>query len=111
MKGLLTFLCFVLSLVSVSAQRKSIDSLENLLSRSSGTAHVDQLNAYAYSVLSYDYSKAEYKINESLKLSRELKYKKGEVEALLYYGIIESNSGNDSLALALYKEARSLSTK
>ncbi len=89
------------------AQSPKIDSLRKLLQASEGNERVDLLNAYAYVISSYDYLEAQKSIQEAYHLGSRLNYKKGIAEALLYEGIIETNIGQDSLAMiALRKSLR-----
>lgn len=87
------------------AQSPKIDSLRKRLKVSKGTEHIDLQNAYAYAISSYDYLEAQKVIQESLRQSNELNYKRGIAEALLNKGIIESNIGQDSISMISFRKS------
>ncbi|HCW07476.1 MAG TPA: hypothetical protein DGG95_08955 [Cytophagales bacterium] len=98
-------ICFIFFFASsLKAQNQSIDSLRSLLKNSSGITRVDQLNAYANAIRSYDVNEARNSVNEALTICKKINYTKGELEGLLNSGIIESNSGNDSLGISILKK-------
>jgi len=102
------FLLVTVSLAQSLAQSPAIDSIQQQLKISNGTQRIDLLNAYGYIMLSYDYVKARKLIDEALGLGKELHYQNGIAKALLYEGLIDSNIGRDSLALANFREGLAL---
>ncbi len=89
-------------------QSPSIDSLRQLLAASSGEQRVDLLNKCGYIELSYDYLEATSLIEEAYSLSKKLNYQKGIAEATYFKGIIELNTGLDSVSMRYFREALAL---
>jgi signal transduction histidine kinase len=93
------------------AQSVRLDSLRQLISKTSGTERVDVLNEYGGALLSYDNVKAREAIHEAYLLGEKLNYQKGMVASLISEGILESSLGNDSLSRKAFTKSLALSRK
>jgi signal transduction histidine kinase len=103
------FFFLVVCLIVLSAlahgQSPFIDSLRQQITLSMNEQRVDLLNKFGYIQLSYDYIEAKALIDEAFTLSKKLNYPKGLAEATYYKGIIELNTGLDSVSLRYFQEA------
>jgi signal transduction histidine kinase len=72
---------------SAFSQTRVIDSLEDKLSGSLGTAKVDVLNQLTYECINRDSMKVREYFNESLALAKQLGYQKGVGRAFTYKGV------------------------
>lgn len=102
MKKILLFILIVSITTILYAQNTEIDSLESLLAKTSGIQKIDILNelilAYTHKSLdkSIEYSK------QSLELSKELNYIKGEILSLMNIGLVYCLLGEHEIAIAQY---------
>jgi signal transduction histidine kinase len=102
-----SFLIVCLVVLSALAQGQSpfIDSLRQQIAASTNEKRVDLLNKFGYIRLSYDYLEAKALIEEAFTLSKKLSYARGLAEATYYKGIIELNTGLDSISQGYFRDA------
>lgn len=95
-------LIFLVSIsFSVLSQTAELDSLRQLVNISSGTQKIDAMNALTFRQLGMDFKTVDQTIEQTLKLSRQLNYEKGLVEASIYLGIIENYRGNKQQSFSI----------
>ncbi|MFK7747458.1 MAG: tetratricopeptide repeat protein [Kordia sp.] len=99
-KCTLFFLCLICTIVSVNAQNKVIDSLENVLEihKENDSIKVDLLNKLALRYKSVAIDKSEKKAQEANRLAIKIKYTKGVAKSILILSKIH-------IVKAEYKEA------
>ncbi len=98
-KQLMFTLVFWFTIQVTCAQRTEIDSLQNLVTISSGKAQVDALNELAFKLIIIDYKKASQHLDRAESLARKINYAKGLSEAIIIKGVCESLAGNTEQAL------------
>ncbi len=93
-------LLLVLSVVCSNAvgQSKVTDSLEQRLPQLQGKQKVEILNQLTYEFITHDNDKVVRYGNEAIRLSKQIKYIKGEAIAHTYRGVYEYLSGQFALA-------------
>jgi PAS domain S-box-containing protein len=88
-----------------------IDSMQLLIKKLSGTEKIDMINALAFELFNFDFSKSNKLITEALELSAKYDYVKGRGEALIYKGVYERIIGHPELSQKYFKEGIELSRK
>ena len=109
---ILFFSLFFLSYELSFTQSRLIDSLTLLLKNDiPDTNKVNHLLALCYEYEFEDREKSQKFALEALKLTRKLKYYKGEVKSLTYLGYLEQDIGNFSRAIEYHQEVLTFSEK
>ncbi|HPH46068.1 MAG TPA: tetratricopeptide repeat protein [Chryseolinea sp.] len=90
------------------AQRTEIDSLENLVSTSTGTAKVDALNALVFKLVQVDFKRANQFIEEASQLAKSIKYEKGLSESTIYQGLYKIDEGNRTEGMQLLMKGKTM---
>jgi tetratricopeptide (TPR) repeat protein len=90
---------FILWCSTIQAQQSSIDSLTRLLPSLNDTNRIGALTTIAYKYLAFNPSKAKEIASEALALSKQKKFAKGEVGALLNLGDYEFRQSNYAKSL------------
>jgi signal transduction histidine kinase/Tfp pilus assembly protein PilF len=109
-KIVLLFL-FALMFCHIQSQNLNADSLMQLLSNNpkNDTNKVIILNKLAYSLHLSDTDTVKVLAEKALKLSKKLRYKRGEANSLRYIGVYYDMKSNYPMALKYYQEALLLS--
>ena len=101
-------MCSLLLQASALAAQNTpaVDSLRALLRLSKPSVHqVELLNELAWELKSEDPLKARSLLDSAILLSRQLKYKKGEGDALNYRGVLEDIQGKHGTALSYFEQS------
>ena len=91
--------------ITLFSQESNIINLEKSLSKLSGREKVDTLNRISYLYTQTDFDNSMAYANDALKLSIELKYKKGESFALANLGYSNYLKGNTLEAKSYFQSA------
>lgn len=93
-RQVVTAIIILCSIQTSWAQLAEIDSLENLVNTTTGTAKVDATNALAFKLILIDYKRAFESVLKARRLAEKLNYAKGLSEAIIYQGLCENLVGN-----------------
>ncbi|QLE02306.1 tetratricopeptide repeat-containing sensor histidine kinase [Galbibacter sp. BG1] len=110
---LIIFFLFFLITVSGHCQRKQLDSLSQAVKaynqlpseKQKDTSYINLINKYVLANYYVSNDTVSHYANKSLKLSREIKYIKGEIESLINLGFYESESGNYDKGISYIEKA------
>jgi len=105
------FLGLFYTAVSLQGQTPELDSIQQVIDRSSGSSKIDALNGYAFRSIAVDLTLADKALEKALKLSENANYTKGLAEASVYKGLTENLRGNPSSALQYLRDGKILANK
>lgn len=112
MPRFVTMLLLVLFIsIPSMAQNSNLDSLRDVVKKSSGPSRIDALNTLAFEQTRVDFKLAQKTLKESKALAKELQYSKGVAESDIYLGICEYLGGNTVFARQLFQEGLALAQK
>jgi len=104
------FFIFFLSIASCFSQTRAIDSLKNLLEKSTAdTSRINLLNTLANALAFNDYDKAADYAQQALILSQKINSTKGDIRSNLTLGMISRERGNFEKALPYLLSALKMS--